>query len=533
MQKLASDSALSSGSNPPSDALATLPFDADAAFAAYEHPEIAPVDDKRPQSFSAIRRLSSTAEMGENAVDVDQLSAWTEAREEYHALRSSNPQWESDEEKEIQQASQESASMSNEVLAERLSAMDEKNQDEKEAAMEVEIAENAPVDIEDSKNEKKEEVVKTELNEKDNKDSKNEKEPVMETEQEEEKDNKDSKNEKAEVMEIEQEEEKDNKDSENEKEAVMEIEQKEEEDSKDSKNEKEPVMEIEEEEKDNKDSKNEKAEVMEIEQEEEKDNKDSKNEKAEVMETESKTPKEKVEVVKVDLTQEAPEPVGDGGIKGIMIDQLEECRQQGLDLEQAIAFLRSSSVAPVVSRVEQFKMKAGQGDDGEKAAAKPKRRPRAKGKAKAKAKATPGPKAKAKAKGKAKAKSGAKKIKADQEPQDEEPEGVVVEKENNETEEKNNDQEEKAKEKEEKGGQGDGQNPQGSNERKRKKATEKDVPADGEEPKKKPCKSFARRPCPSTSPAKDRWVAMQNIYQSEVRRKVVEAGFAVSNWEDG
>ena len=245
----------------------------------------------------------------------------------------------------------------------------------------------------------------------------------MEIEQEKEKDNKDSKTEKAEAPEIEQEEEKDNKDSKTEKAEVVEIEQEKEKDNKDSKTEKAEAPEIEqEEEKDNKDSKTKKVEVVKIEQEEEKENKDSKTEKVEVVDVEQEKEednkdinkeKEKPKAIVVDPTDKKVQE-----FKDIILDQLEEMLKQGLDLEQAIASLRSSSVAPVVRRVEQFELKNGT-DDGEE---KPKksRRPKAKAKGKAKAKAAPAPKAKGKAKAKAKAKSkgGAKKSDgADEQPE--------------------------------------------------------------------------------------------------------------------
>ena len=45
-------------------------------------------------------------------------------------------------------------------------------------------------------------------------------------------------------------------------------------------------------------------------------------------------------------------------------------------------------------------------------------------------------------------------------------------------------------------------------------------------------KSFARRPCPKTSPASDRWIAIQKTYKSQVVPKILEVKGAPYSWED-
>ena len=43
---------------------------------------------------------------------------------------------------------------------------------------------------------------------------------------------------------------------------------------------------------------------------------------------------------------------------------------------------------------------------------------------------------------------------------------------------------------------------------------------------------FARRPCPSTSPAKDKWIAISQTFKSQVQQQILEAGEKVSKWEE-
>lgn len=45
--------------------------------------------------------------------------------------------------------------------------------------------------------------------------------------------------------------------------------------------------------------------------------------------------------------------------------------------------------------------------------------------------------------------------------------------------------------------------------------------------------SFARRPCPSTSPTKERWVGIKTVFQEDIKPSVQDLGLAVSAFEVG
>jgi len=72
-------------------------------------------------------------------------------------------------------------------------------------------------------------------------------------------------------------------------------------------------------------------------------------------------------------------------------------------------------------------------------------------------------------------------------------------------------------------------------EKKKKKAAHPKEPAEPEKKvRAKPgeASSFARRPCPSTSPAKTRWLAIRNTYKNDVEKQVEDAGGNARAWED-
>jgi len=45
--------------------------------------------------------------------------------------------------------------------------------------------------------------------------------------------------------------------------------------------------------------------------------------------------------------------------------------------------------------------------------------------------------------------------------------------------------------------------------------------------------SFARRPCPATSPAKDRWAAIVKTFKEEIRKPLMDMEEPISKWEEG
>ena len=50
--------------------------------------------------------------------------------------------------------------------------------------------------------------------------------------------------------------------------------------------------------------------------------------------------------------------------------------------------------------------------------------------------------------------------------------------------------------------------------------------------KKNESKTFARRPCPKTSPASDRWIAISQIFKKHVAPKIVALGLYTYSYED-
>ena len=71
--------------------------------------------------------------------------------------------------------------------------------------------------------------------------------------------------------------------------------------------------------------------------------------------------------------------------------------------------------------------------------------------------------------------------------------------------------------------------------RKVPKKIPKEQPEGDEKPEEKPKKttnSFARRPCPKTSPASDRWVAIQSTFKALVMPRIHQEGGSSYSWED-
>ena len=223
------------------------------------------------------------------------------------------------------------------------------------------------------------------------------------------------------------------------------------------------------------------------------------------------------------------EVVGATVAKSLVLSKLENMHQQGLDLEAAIGQLRSENwektgPAPVVPRTDQFKMKDGL--PVSKGKGKGKGRGKGKGNGKGKGKGKPA-KAKAKAKASAKAKAKAKARANRKRPEVEQPEGEEGLEDHPEVPEAEEPVE--------------GEKPVEEKpvKKKRKTPPKAKVSEDGEaqvdaapetnEPK---LKSFARRPCPVTSPAKDKWHAIRSTYKSEIYQKVKDANGTPHAWED-
>ena len=280
-------------------------------------------------------------------------------------------------------------------------------------------------------------------------------------------------------------------------------------------------------------------------------------------------PEDDVEIIEpaVSHAPESSKPVDHS------VGLLEDMLKQGLDLAAAIGHLKNGtwpcpkaddskadgakkadgSKAPVVSRIEQFKNKSGQPtevvvpDGGvDESGSKPpapkeaetKREGKGKGKGKgkgntikpkAKAKSLPKGKAKAKAKsspkGKAKAKAKTAKGKAED-----------VEEDTEDLETKDDETMDVETQEHEKNEEGKGEKKVESDESEKKPQPTKNKKEPNEEaPAKKPkkdAKSFARRPCPSTSPAKDKWIAISQTFKSQVQQQILEAGEKVSKWEE-
>lgn len=267
------------------------------------------------------------------------------------------------------------------------------------------------------------------------------------------------------------------------------------------------------------------------------------------------------------------------------IGLLEDMLKHGLDLTTAIGHLKSGtwpcpkadgskadgskgpdgSKAPVVRRIAQFKNKTGQpmdvpdddddDDEGSKPPARRKAEPKPKGKGrgkgKGKTKAAPKVKAKAKAKSlpKGKAKGKAKNVKGKgSEDKVEAEDSDEKEVEDTETEDadkdldiedvQNKDVEPKdvePKDVETKDVEPEDNEKPVDKKKKRKAESEKEETPDQKPASKKPkkdAKSFARRPCPSTSPAKDKWIAISQTFKSQVQQQILEAGEKVSKWEE-
>ena len=68
--------------------------------------------------------------------------------------------------------------------------------------------------------------------------------------------------------------------------------------------------------------------------------------------------------------------------------------------------------------------------------------------------------------------------------------------------------------------------------KKKKKAADPPEPEKKVRAKPGEASSFARRPCPCTSPAKTRWLAIRNTYKNDVEKKVEDAGGNARAWED-
>ena len=134
---------------------------------------------------------------------------------------------------------------------------------------------------------------------------------------------------------------------------------------------------------------------------------------------------------------------------------------------------------------------------------------------KSKVKSKPSPKPKATRKPKAKAKASAKR-KAEREEPDEQ---------DKETEPK----EDKETEPKEKPESSEVEKPA-----KRRRRSEKGKELGSENAADEPAKpkSFARRPCPKTSPSSDRWWAIQSTFKSLVANEIEEAGASTYAWED-
>ncbi len=217
-------------------------------------------------------------------------------------------------------------------------------------------------------------------------------------------------------------------------------------------------------------------------------------------------------------------------------------------VEQILASARSyiekadqqTPKVPVPTRVEQFKSRnSEQGKDAKKGKGKGRGRGRGRGRGKGRGKglvrkqsgeptadaeaepavapkrraAKPKAKAKATAKGKAKAKAKANVKKAESKERKED------EKDDEKEEEDPQDEQDKRDEQHEQG-KDDGIAEKPDEERPRKRPR-------GGEPA-----TFARRPCPATSPANFRWLAIKAIYRNKVVKQIQDMGEAISKWEE-
>ena len=243
---------------------------------------------------------------------------------------------------------------------------------------------------------------------------------------------------------------------------------------------------------------------------------------------------------------DAPTPCEHGAptdmvAKQDLVSMLECMLSDGMDLKDAIEQVKG---APLVLRVEQFKNKSKNGENDPDEAQLPGQsgQPRAKAKATAKAKAKAKARAKAKTKAKAQSKSKAaakRKAKA----------GKATEKEcgaGEEVLEIGDDQ--PTEESEPKEAEPEAAEPeavpdldevQKVKRRGRKAKKGQDCEEDQckeDEPKLKKqrgeANSFARRPCPATSPAKDRWAAIVKAFKEEIRKPLMDMKEPMSKWEE-
>ena len=68
--------------------------------------------------------------------------------------------------------------------------------------------------------------------------------------------------------------------------------------------------------------------------------------------------------------------------------------------------------------------------------------------------------------------------------------------------------------------------------KKKKKGEEASQSKDGPEKEKNEPKTFARRPCPKTSPASDRWIVISQTFRKLVAPKIAEFGLYTYSYED-
>ena len=239
-----------------------------------------------------------------------------------------------------------------------------------------------------------------------------------------------------------------------------------------------------------------------------------------------------------------------------VVSMLECMLEDGMDLKDAIEQVKG---APLVLRVEQFKNKNTQKTDddseGNQLAGQSKK-PKAKAKAKAKASAKRRAKAKASHKAAAKRKPGASKATGeesddvdevldseDEKPMDEkektaETEESLPEPESTEMPETELDEPPKAVKRKVRKAH-DGKEPQEVETKQDPKPSGESKEEDAQEGEPKPKKqrpeanSFARRPCPATSPAKDRWAAIAKTFKDEIRKPLMDLKEPISKCEEG
>ena len=255
----------------------------------------------------------------------------------------------------------------------------------------------------------------------------------------------------------------------------------------------------------------------------------------------------------------------------VPLSLLQTMHAQGLSLKGAIASLRNAMVnAPIVKRIEQYKIKkvkvqkakpkteeeagSDQSDEEEmrepEDSTKPRPRPKAKGKSKSKGKGRGRGKA-AKAKAKPYAKRKAQKKVEEHEISDESDEEDEDEVEISSMHAKKRAE---VKLREAKNAKTKNSEPSSDSElckveKVTKKKTTEEAPAKkkkteaeavpdkkkkrtDEAPEKGEPKTFARRPCPKTSPASDRWIAISQTFKKHVAPRIVALGLYTYSYED-